>query len=46
MTHLNSPIDKWEKELNEALEALHFAFRAVVARKVMHLLAEERLTGE
>lgn len=32
MTDLNSPPSGREKELNEALEALHFAFRAVVAK--------------
>lgn len=32
MTDLNSPETKREQELNKALEALHFAFRAVVAK--------------
>jgi DNA-binding MarR family transcriptional regulator len=32
MTDLNSPPSDREQELNEALEALHFAFRAVVAK--------------
>lgn len=32
MTDLISSSSKRERELNEALEALHFAFRAVVAR--------------
>ncbi|MBD3887389.1 MarR family transcriptional regulator [Phormidium tenue FACHB-886] len=43
MTDLNnSPSDR-EKELNEALEALHFAFRAVVA-KPDAILAERGLS--
>jgi DNA-binding MarR family transcriptional regulator len=32
MTDLNSPLGDREQELNEALEALYFAFRAVVAK--------------
>jgi DNA-binding MarR family transcriptional regulator len=43
MTDLNSAIDKREQELNEALEALHFAFRAVVA-KPDAILAERGLS--
>jgi DNA-binding MarR family transcriptional regulator len=42
MTDLNSPPSEREKELNEALEALHFAFRAVVA-KPDAILAERGL---
>ena len=43
MTDLNSPPSEREKELNEALEALHFAFRAVVA-KPDAILAERGLS--
>ncbi|HEY9852882.1 MAG TPA: MarR family transcriptional regulator [Leptolyngbyaceae cyanobacterium] len=43
MTDLNSPPSDREKELNEALEALHFAFRAVVA-KPDAILAEHGLS--
>jgi len=43
MTDLNSPPSEREKELNEALEVLHFAFRAVVA-KPDAILAERGLS--
>lgn len=43
MTDLNSLPSDREKELNEALEALHFAFRAVVA-KPDAILAEHGLS--
>ncbi len=43
MTDLNSPPSEREKELNEALEALYFAFRAVVA-KPDAILAERGLS--
>ena len=43
MTDLNSPPSDREKELNEALEALHFAFRAIVA-KPDTILAERGLS--
>lgn len=43
MTDLNSPQSEREKELNKALEALHFAFRAVVA-KPDAILAERGLS--
>jgi DNA-binding MarR family transcriptional regulator len=43
MTDLNSPTSEREKELNEALKALHFAFRAVIA-KPDAILAERGLS--
>lgn len=43
MPDLNSPDPQREQELNKALEALHFAFRAVVA-KPDAILAEQGLS--
>jgi DNA-binding MarR family transcriptional regulator len=43
MADLNNPGCQREQQLNQALEALHFAFRAVIA-KPDEILAERRLS--